>query len=646
MASASGKKVPLETVGGWSRRQSLSRKLGLVVCLGFLILFAILGFLSMRAVSDSTERILRERLVIAEMAANEIDRLVARAFYELERASDFAAFDPGAADFSAEEHLLAHAYGRIGTLSLGVYFLDGSGRVILAEPSGPSAARPDFAARPEILRSLQNGERSITAPFIERNTGRMTAAVLVPIKDPHGRVVSLLGGLLDLNGPSVRGVIQQAMKLGETGHAEVVDEHGMVVVNTEAEGYLGPGEHKGFYVRLGRTRQTGVEAVPYDLGDENQNLAAASIHVMAFAPLSTVPWGVAVGGDLEETFAPVTGLRNTILVFGSLGLAVVLFATLFGTRRLVRPIEALTASAKRISAGDLDSGVQVVDTGEIGVLAQALEEMRVKLAESMRELTRWGTELEERVRSRTAENARLIEELGRLEAMSELDRLRSEFVSSVSHELKTPLGFLKGYATSALRTDVVPTQDTTREFLKIIQQESETLEELVDNLLDTARLQSGKLAVEKRPVNVRDIVRSVVDKAKAVAPERTFSLEFPAEFPEVSADGRRLGQVLNNLIDNAIKYTSQGCRIRLCGRVHDDHVIITVEDEGAGIRPEDLGRVFEPFYRVDSPLTHRERGNGLGLSICRGIVEAHGGSIWVDSTVGKGSAFIFSLPVS
>ncbi len=633
-------------ISAYYREMALWPRLALAVGLGFTILFAIFAFLSLRIVAESNERILRERLVVAEMAGQEIDRLLGRAFYELEKARDFAAFDPRASDLSAEEHVLSHTYGRIGTYSLGVYFLDESANVVLAAPAGPRSTGIDFASNPDVLKALRMGERGVSRPFVEPNTERTAIAVLVPIEDATGRTVSLLSGFVDVEAASFKGVIEQASKLETTGHGEVVTEDGIVVVTTEMKHYLGRGEHLEFYQRMAKERRVGVETVPENARDGEADLDKPPMHVMAYAPLQTVPWAVALGGDENETFAPVTRLRDSILFFGAFALGVVLVATLIGTRRLVKPVNALTESAQRISSGDLESPVIRFDGGEIGVLAQALEEMRVKLRDSLEEITRWGTEMEQRVRVRTAELERLVEQVSKLEGVREMERLRSEFVSSVSHELKTPLGFIKGYVTTLLRTDVLPSEATRREFLEVIRHEAGKLQELVDNLLDTARLQAGGLMVNTKPVDLGALVRSVVEKARETSPMHRFALEFPDVFPLVLGDERRLEQVLNNLIDNAVKYMPDGGTIRVRGEVQDRRIAVGVQDEGEGIPGEYLGKVFEPFFRVDVPLTRQVRGTGLGLAICRGIVEAHGGSIWVESGPGRGSTFTFKLPLS
>ncbi len=380
---------PFNEWGLWPR-------LALVLTGGFLLLFGIFSLLSLQAINDSTDRILQERRVIAEMAAVEIDGLLNRAFYELEKATDFASFDPHASNLAAESHMLAHAYGRIGALSLGVAFLDSSGHVVLTEPASLSPKGADWSNKPYIHRVLTSGRRQISVPFVDPRTQRPTVAVAVPIQNEKGQVISLLTGLIDLTSPDIREPVEMAQQLGHTGHALVVNQEGRIVASTMPGHFLIPGEHQAFYRRMLVARQSAVESVPTD-GAHNQ------LHIMAFVPLNNAPWGVAVGGDAAETLAPVHRLRNGILLLGTLSLIMVLGATLFGAQRMVRPVKDLTHAAQHIADGDLDRPIAIGEGGEIGLLAQNLETMRRRLAISFREIQAWNEKLEDRVQQRTQE---------------------------------------------------------------------------------------------------------------------------------------------------------------------------------------------------------------------------------------------------
>ncbi len=227
----------------------------------------------------------------------------------------------------------------------------------------------------------------------------------------------------------------------------------------------------------------------------------------------------------------------------------------------------------------------------------------------------------------------------------EADAMKSQLLSTVSHELRTPLASIKGFATTLLRQDVKWDDATQRDFLRIIEEETDRLAEIIDNLLDMSQIEAGALRIAKEPTQLRQLIREVVDEMRMRTEAHYFVVDLPAELPRVLIDPRRIRQVLHNLIGNAIKY-SKGGQISVACEVEVDYVLVSVSDQGEGIKPEFVDRIFERFFQVDGASTRRVGGSGLGLSISRGIVEAHGGKIWVDSAVGQGSTFRFTLPLA
>jgi signal transduction histidine kinase len=225
---------------------------------------------------------------------------------------------------------------------------------------------------------------------------------------------------------------------------------------------------------------------------------------------------------------------------------------------------------------------------------------------------------------------------------SEAERMRTALVSTVSHELRSPLTAIKGYVDSLL--DGGPwDENSEREFLEIIAASAEKLSVLVDNLLDAAKLEAGVLRMEPEPVRVERIAQQVLDHRRLLAPRHQFRLDVDPDLPLAEADPIRVEQVLSNLVDNAIKYSPDGgtVTVRITG---GDMVTVRVSDQGIGITPEDADRLFERFFRVDNGLARSTKGVGLGLYICKSLVERQGGRIWVESTPGHGSTFAFTLP--
>lgn len=227
--------------------------------------------------------------------------------------------------------------------------------------------------------------------------------------------------------------------------------------------------------------------------------------------------------------------------------------------------------------------------------------------------------------------------------LAELDRMKSHFVSMVSHELRTPLGLIKGYVGTLLRSDLQLDVESRHEFLTVIEEEADNLADLVGNLLDASRLEAGTLALERHPTRLQPLIKKAVRDAHERAPEYQFHLELPSELPLVNADSRRLEQVLRNLLDNAVKYSPPGSPVHIQA-TGGDGITITVRDEGVGIPTEHVERIFDRFYRVDQTDSRRGGGSGLGLAIAKGIIEGHGGRLWVESSPGNGSTFQFTLP--
>ena len=228
----------------------------------------------------------------------------------------------------------------------------------------------------------------------------------------------------------------------------------------------------------------------------------------------------------------------------------------------------------------------------------------------------------------------------------ELDEMKSQLLATVSHELRTPLASIKGFATTLLREDVEWDEATRREFLSIIDKESDRLSELIGNLLDMSRIEAGTLRLEPGVVDLAALVQETVAEFRVMTSAHRFEASVPDVLPPVWADPRRTRQVLRNLVENAVKYSPDGGPIRLVVEVEADEALVSVADRGLGIDPQHQGRIFERFYQADSASTRRVGGSGLGLAISKAIVKAQGGRIWVESQVGVGSTFYFTLPLA
>ena len=281
--------------------------------------------------------------------------------------------------------------------------------------------------------------------------------------------------------------------------------------------------------------------------------------------------------------------------------------------------------------------------------------VKKQLVEAANKLESYNRTLEQKVKERTLE----LKEANR--KLEEADRIKTEFLSTVSHELRTPLAAVLGFAkiiSKRFDNVIFPNlrleEDTVRaSVLKVkknintIISEGERLTDLINDLLDVTKIEAGKVEWEMKPVSVAEIIKLVSDLTSSTFEQHGLELECDVEddLPEITGDKYRLEQVLINLFSNAIKFTENGY-IRCRAWMINSEILISVKDTGEGINKDDQESVFEKFRQVSIVPKDKPRGTGLGLPICKEIVNRHGGRIWVESEPGKGSTFSFTLPVT
>lgn len=249
----------------------------------------------------------------------------------------------------------------------------------------------------------------------------------------------------------------------------------------------------------------------------------------------------------------------------------------------------------------------------------------------------------------TNEDGEIVQYIANVRDMTRLreaEELKQTLLSVISHELKTPVSIIKGYAGTLAREDADWDKQTLADGLSIIEEEADRLDRLITNLLDASRLQAGGLKLQLSYLNLADMTTAAVEKLQTTTTRHTFSVEFPAGFPPVKGDFERLQEVLTNLLGNAIKYSPEGGLIKVWGTPGDGHTVrLYVSDEGIGIPPAEQERIFDRFHRVDNRLARQTPGTGLGLFLVKAVVEAHNGKVGVESAPGQGSTFWIELPM-
>lgn len=299
-------------------------------------------------------------------------------------------------------------------------------------------------------------------------------------------------------------------------------------------------------------------------------------------------------------------IYRTVLLSALIAGAVATLITLFVSHRIVQPVESLTSAARQMEKGDLTTRVKVTSSDEIGQLSHAFNAMADGLARQ--------------------------------------EQLRRNMVSDVAHELRTPLTNIRGYLEAAKDGLVQP----DAALVDNLYEEAILLNRLVNDLQELAQAEADQLRLERLPLKIDDAIRTTVEMLgpRAEACDISLVVRVPDELPLVKADLHRVGQVLRNLLSNALDFTPQGGQVTVTAEPDAAWVSVLVQDTGPGISPDHLPYVFDRFYRVDPSRTRATGGAGLGLAIVKQLVEAHGGRVWAESTPGAGATFGFALPMA
>ena len=242
------------------------------------------------------------------------------------------------------------------------------------------------------------------------------------------------------------------------------------------------------------------------------------------------------------------------------------------------------------------------------------------------------------------ERSLLVEEQTNAQILARSDELKSALLSAVSHDLRTPLASIKTSATSLLQPDIPWTDEDRRELLTAIDEEVDRMNQLITNLLDLSRIEAGAMQLDLDWYEPNDIIQTAIERSETLLPQHQLIVDMPEDLPLVQADYVKIVQVLMNLLQNAAKYSPGGSTITLTARAVENELSVAVLDEGVGIEPAHLERIFDRFYRVEDPT--RPLGAGVGLAICKGFIEAHGGRIWAERNAGRGSTLRFTLPLA
>lgn len=415
------------------------------------------------------------------------------------------------------------------------------------------------------------------------------------------------------------------IRIGKAGLAYVVDASGQLIAHPDISLVLQKLDWSS--ISQVRASRENLQTLPGERPEAivAKNHAGQKV-LTSNAPIGTLGWRVITEVPLEEAFAPlVLELYRAAILF-ILGLVFSIVASLFLARRMVQPIRMIQEGAARFGAGNLDQRISVRTGDELEALAEQFNKMAADLKESY-------SDLERKIEERTHQ----LEIAG---------KHKSEFLANMSHELRTPLNAIIGFSEVLQERMFGEMNEKQVEYIDDIHSSGIHLLSLINDILDLSKIEAGRMELDLTTFNLS----SAIDNALTLVRERAgrhgiaLSAEMGERLGEITADERKLKQILLNLLSNAVKFTPEGGRISVAAHRLDGCAEIAVSDTGIGIAPQDQAAVFEEFRQVGADYTKKSEGTGLGLALTRKFVELHGGAIRVESELGKGATFTFTLP--
>ncbi len=428
-----------------------------------------------------------------------------------------------------------------------------------------------------------------------------------PVKDNNGQTVTIILGTASL--ADLQSIIASST-IGTTGYVYLVDGTGNVIAGggnfASASGTLSVANLDIVQkVITGESLLTDAAQMRYK-NIFGENVVAAAMPISEYGQI----WGLVAEWPTAEADAVINELLVRDLIALIIVLGIVLLVSVLLALLIVRPIEQLEEGTARVAQGKFNEGVNIKTHDELEDLGESFNTMVLGL--------------------------------------KELEQLKDEFVFIAAHELRTPVAAMKGYLQLILEGTTGAISDGTRAFIEKVIASNQRLIQLVNDLLEVARSQAGRLTIQVVPIGLAAPISSSLDELKSLADEKSVAMTYqpPADLPQVLADTDRVKEVVVNLVGNAIKYMGGAGSIEVSHEVIDGRVVTHIADTGLGISKEAQEKLFQKFYRVQTDKTKEITGTGLGLFIVKEIVEKMNGTIWATSEEGKGSVFSFSLPIA
>ena len=612
---------------------SLRVRLLLLVLLAVLPAAALILYTGWEQRRQAAVDVQENALRLARLASTEHERLIEGAHQLLLALAQLPGVRGGdAAACSALFADLLKQYPRY--VNLAVAGLDGKVFCSALPVSSPIT----IADRPYFRRALETRTFAVGEYQIGRITRKASLNFGQPVLDATGRVQAVVFAALDL---AWLNQLAAESKLPPGSTTTVIDRTGMILGrHPDPDKWVGQIVPKGTVADLVLTQQEGVGEVPDIDGTPT---------LMAFTPLGGATQAgyvfVSIGIPKAAAFAEVDRiLARNLGGLALVGVLVVAAAWGGSTLLVLRPVNALLRATEQLRTGDLSARTGLPPgPGELRRLARTFDEMADALQEATLHLE---AKVEDRTRELQAMNVQLQEAMRQLE---EASRHKSEFLATMSHELRTPLNSIIGFSELLLEQRTASLTEKQGRHLGHIHNSGKHLLQLISDILDLSKVEAGKLTLQPEPLPVAETLEDILVIARGLANKKgqEIQADIVPDLPPLHADPVRFKQVCFNLLSNAVKFTPEQGRITVVARraTEDGNLLeLRVTDTGAGIRPEDLPRLFQEFVQLETTQKHRHEGSGLGLALTKRLVEMHSGRIWAESEgEGRGSTFTVHL---
>lgn len=483
----------------------------------------------------------------------------------------------------------------------------------------------------------------ITSP-ITREEGDLIVRYAKPIFDSNG----VNRGIVYVSFPAQK-VLSPILELSARSNLNtfILNRQGYYISRVGGDASVGGGYFPGESF-IDRYRAEGFLRI---LSGTSGTISEGTDHIIAYSPVfpsskdTTNFWIVVVTYSTAILFEPIASFENSFIIIVITSIIIAVFFGVIMADRITNPLRKLVYASRSLAKGDLNPKIEVRSKDEVGELAEAFSEMSKDLKKSYDDLER---KVKERTLALQKANKKLsgtnIELLELNKKITEANRLKSQFLANITHELRTPLTSIIGFSEVVLNEANL--NEEQADYLETILRNGEMLLKLINDILELSVLDAGKTKLELKEFDFHSSLNKALKIVSPLAKDKNVWISLQAKDVEtIVADEDKLTEVLLNLLTNAIKFNVENGKIAVRAFRVDDHIKVEIQDTGIGMEKKDLEVIFDEFRQLDSSETRSYRGTGLGLSISKHYVELHGGAIWAESEPGKGSTFIFVIPI-